>query len=228
MNELIFLGHSALIGIFTLCALAMSKEALIALICLLGVLSNLFVVKQTTLFGYNATCADAFTIGAVLGLNLLQEYYGRQITQKAIWLSFGALIAFTLLGQIHLLYLPSLFDETHALFVSILAVMPRITLASLVVFLVVQQVDCHLFALLKNRWQDKHLLIRYWSSILLCQLLDTILFSFLGLYGILDNIFQIIVISYIIKVLAIVVSSPAVAFSRYIVTRLQDTYGKPV
>ena len=73
MNELIFLSQIFLISASTLAALYIGKEALISLICLQCVLANIFVLKEITLCGLTATGSDAFTVGIVLGLNLLQN-----------------------------------------------------------------------------------------------------------------------------------------------------------
>jgi uncharacterized PurR-regulated membrane protein YhhQ (DUF165 family) len=48
------------------------------------------------------------------------------------------------------------------------------------------------------------------------QLLDTILFSLLGLYGLVANIWQIIIISYLIKLFAIGIATPLVGFSKWV------------
>jgi len=78
MNEFIFLLHIIIIAISSLVALRLGKEALVAYVCVLGILSNLFVTKQILLFGFNVIATDAFVVGAVLGLQLLQEYYGKK------------------------------------------------------------------------------------------------------------------------------------------------------
>src|SRR5438445_4228981 len=106
MNELIFILHTLIIAAFALGALALGPSALVAFVCIQCMLANLFVVKQITLFGFTATCADAFTVGATIGLNLLQEYFGKEIAKRTIWINFFLLIFYALLSQIHLFYLP--------------------------------------------------------------------------------------------------------------------------
>src|SRR6185436_11925481 len=120
MNELYFLLHSITVSTAALISLWFGKEALIGFISLCCILANLFVVKQTTLFGFDATCSDAFSIGAVLGLNLLQEYFGKTITKTAIWISFFLLIFYTVVSSIHLLYEPSVHDTMQQHYLSIL------------------------------------------------------------------------------------------------------------
>ena len=88
INELIFIFHCLIIASSSLFALFLGSYGLVAFICIQCILANLFVIKQITLFGYTATCSDAFTVGATLGLNLLQEYFGKNITKKTIWINF--------------------------------------------------------------------------------------------------------------------------------------------
>lgn len=217
MNEIVFIAHSLIIGAFTLTALRMGKYALVAMVALQAVLANLFVLKQHELFGLNATCADAYTIGAVVGLNLLQEYYGKRITQTAIWLSFGALVFYTVMSQFHLMYQPSSADFAHGHYAALLGLMPRIIIASFTSYFIVQQLDYYIFGALKQFFNGKYLVWRYYASICFCQLIDTILFSFLGLYGILDNIGEIIIFSYLIKLAAILIATPVMLLSKKMV-----------
>jgi len=208
MNTLIFLAQTSIIGISALIALQLGKEALVAFICTQCVLANLFVTKQITLFGFNATASDAFTIGAVLGLNLLQEYYGKNITKKAVWISFFILIFYAIMSQIQLIFVPSSFDVNQPHFYAILYAMPRITVASFSVYLFVQHLDRILYGYLKKLFNNEYLVARNYLSIGLCQLVDTILFSFLGLYGIVQNLGSIILISYTIKMVALFMTTP--------------------
>jgi len=218
-NELVFILHALLVGIGVLVATYWGQSALVAYIILQAILANLFITKQTTLFGLNATCSDAFVIGAVLGLNLLQEYYGNKSASSAIWTSFGLLVFYTCAAQIQLLYIPAAVDTMHDFFAALLSPMPRLTVASIIVYLIVQHLDAWLYGVLKRHWHTRDLVLRNYASIAITQLADTILFSFLALYGIVDNIFHIVLISYTIKVCAILMITPLIAFSQRVIPK---------
>jgi queuosine precursor transporter len=222
-NELIFIAHIIIISLSALVALRLGAHALVAFICLQCVLANLFVTKQITLLGLGATAADAFTIGAVLGLNLLQEYYGAAIARRAIWVNFFLLLFYALIGYLHLAYLPSSADTMHPHFMAILNPMPRIVIASFTVYLIAQYCDYLLYAFLKKALHDRLLVIRNYASIMITQFLDTVLFSFLGLYGLVDNIGHIIIISYTVKLCAIVIATPFIALSKQIIISSKET-----
>ncbi len=217
-NELLFLIHITILSLASLGALALGKEALVVFVCLQSVLANLFVTKQMTLCGLNATTADAFTIGSVIGLNLLQEYFGKQIAQKAIWINLGAQVLYIAATQLHLAYQPNAFDTMHSHCYALLSVMPRIVITSVAVFFVVQQLDYLLYGVLKKRFADRFLVFRNCISLGICQLLDTVLFTGIALYGIANNLTEIIIVSYTIKLIAIALITPCLALTRYIVS----------
>lgn len=215
-NELLFIAQTTLIGSSLLIALRMGKEALIAVIATQAVLANLFVVKQLALLSFNATAADAYAVGCMLGLNLLQEYYGKEITRSAIVISFFVAVFFAISSQLHLLYIPLITDTTHDAFNTILSATPRIVTASLCTYYIVQRFDMVLYGTLKNHFNGRLYILRNWISISCSQLLDTILFSFLGLYGIVTNVWEIILVSYSIKLAVLFLNTPFLVIARKI------------
>lgn len=218
LNELIFLLYTLFISVSCLYALRLGKEALIALVCLQAVLVNIFVTKQIALFGLCATASDALAIGASLGLNLLQEYWGKPVARTTIFLSFGAAIFYTIISQLHLAYIPHIVDTTHPHFCALFSPMPRIIIASLISYLITQVLDYRLYARLKARYQGSQFVIRNYLSLGCTQLLDTVLFSVLGLYGAIittsSALFDIIIISYGIKMIIIMTTVPVIALVR--------------
>lgn len=212
MNEALFLSHILIVIAFTLAALRLGKGALVALMALEGVLANLFVVKQMPLFGFAVTCSDVFAIGGILSLNLLQEYFGKDSAKQAVRISLLSLLFFACMAQIHLTYIPTSLDTTHTAFATIFSSSTRILFASLATFYLVQQIDVRLFPLLKGK-----LPIRIAISLLLSQLLDTLLFTFLGLYGLVESVFDVILLSFSLKCLIIAASAPFTALSKKMV-----------
>lgn len=215
MNELIFLGYIGIVSISALVALRLGKEALVSLICVQWVLANLFVTKQITLLGLNATTSDALAVGATLCLNLVQEYFGKELAQKTILIGFCSTLFYTVLSFLQILYCPSLHDTAHVHFCALLTPMPRIVVASVATYLIVQQIDFYLYGFLKKRMHNRSLTLRNYISVGITQLIDTVLFSFLGLYGLVASIRDIIVISYGVKLVILVIAAPCIALSKY-------------
>jgi queuosine precursor transporter len=190
--------------------LKMGAEALVALLCTQAILANLFVIKQITLFGLTATASDMYIVGSVLSLNLLQEYYGKHLARKAIWISFCLLIFYTIVSQIHIFYVPSASDFSQNYYYQLLSYMPRLTTASIIVYLLVQHFDTYFYGVLKRLFEGKYLLGRNMISIAISQALDTVLFSILGLYGIIGNIGHVMLVAFTIKIATMALLAPAV------------------
>jgi uncharacterized integral membrane protein (TIGR00697 family) len=203
MNEALFFIHILFVMLLTFAALRIGKEALVALSALQAVISNLFVLKQMVLFSWNVTCSDVYAVGTILSLNLVQEYFGKDAAKRSIWISFFGMFFFGLMSQLHLLYAPSPYDAGQSHFQFLLNPAPRLLLASWIAFFTVQHTDLYFFGFLKKTlnglsWKWRNLL-----SLLLSQLLDTFLFTFLGLWGTVASLGSIIAFSLTLKLLII-------------------------
>ncbi len=208
MNESIFFLHAAIVFGCSIAAFRLGKRALTTWVCLQAVVANLFVLKQITLFGLNVTCSDVFAISGIISLNLLQEHYGMPAAKKAVLDCFYFMLAFALLSQIHILYTPSSQDYTNKAYTSILSSAPRLFLASLLSFFLVQKIDMRLFAWIKKQMPSFSLSLRLLLSLLISQLLDTIFFTCIGLYGLIHSLWDMMLLSFLIKILVIAVFFP--------------------
>lgn len=217
MNFALLVFHILLVSALTLYFLRLGKEAMMAWLALLAVTANLFVHKQITLFGLSVTCSDALAVGYLLGSNLIQEFFGREPAKKSIWIAFSLSIAFVLLASVHLNYIPNHFDQTQEHFSILLKPMPRMIGASLFSFLIVQLIDISFFAYLRNKMGGKYLTFRVMMCATCAHGLDTLLFSILGLYGVIASITDVMLFSFSIKCLVTLVASPFVMLSRKIV-----------
>lgn len=214
MNELLFFLNIIIISLSTVIALKISKETLVAMVAIFCILSNFFVLKQITLFGLNPTASDAFSVGAILGLNLLQEYFGKKLARKTIWTCFFALVFYVIVSQIHIAYMPSIFDTSSKHFSFLLKFMPRIAIASISVTVFVQILDRIFYGFLQKKFESKYFMFRNLASLLIVQFIDTVLFTFSGLYGIISNVWQVIFVSFTVKIVTILISVPIISIFR--------------
>ena len=221
LNEIIFFIYILIISTSLLIALKISKQALIGLICIQVILVNLFVLKEIKLFNLTTTSSDALAVGITLGLNLIQEFFSKKEAQQTVFISFLCAIFYSMVTKLHLLYIPAANNtEISHSFNMILDSTPRIIIASLIVYLIAQSLDCILYSYLINKVNKKYFILRNYSSVIITQFIDTVLFSFLGLYKINENfssasvIVQIIIISYTIKLLVIFIAAPYISLSK--------------
>lgn len=212
MNELFFLLQLFLILLFTYGAFRLGEGALITAVSTHALMANLFVLKQISFFGFEVSCSDGFAVGSILGLNLLREHFGKKSAKKAISICFFFMIFFVVMSQMHLLFSPSIYDTSHAAYQLLLSPAPRLLIASLLVFYLIQHLDVRLFSWISHRLPLSPFSIRSSLSLVISQLFDTVLFSFLGLYGMVAKLSHIIFISFFIKIFIILTLGPLTAF----------------
>lgn len=203
-NNLLFLASVMLITTFGWGFLRFGKTALVAWIVLVSLSANLFVIKQITLFGLNATASDIFAVGGLFGLNLLQEYYGKDEAKRAAWITLACLLFFTVMSQIHLLYMPNQFDHTQTAYQHVFQHTPRIIFASIFTLFVVQQFDIRLYPFIRQRLPFFPITFASAFSICISQMLDTALFTVIGLYGIASALLEIFLVSCAIKLITLI------------------------
>jgi uncharacterized integral membrane protein (TIGR00697 family) len=118
------------------------------------------------------------------------------------------------MSKIHLWYQPLSSDTTHTAFTQILSHTTRISIASVSVYFVVQKLDLRLFSFLQKIFDGKYLSMRIGISLFITQFIDTVCFSFFGLYGLVDSIFDVILLSFLVKCVIISCSSFFVLLGR--------------
>ncbi len=212
-NILLFIMSAVAVAVFAKIVKKIAgKSGLITWIALQAVLSNLFVLKQINLFGLDATASDIFTIGGLLGLNLLQQHYGYQAAKQAISSAFLSLAFFCFVSQVHLLYIPTAYDFAHPAYSTLLSPTPRILAASVIAYVFSQTLNVFTFKHLSQRLGPSAGLTCHITSVLIAQTVDTILFSYLGLYGLMHNLLQVILVSSFIKTFALLSTLPFTQF----------------
>ncbi len=220
MNELLFTVYILTVSTASIIALALGREALSGLICIQAVLVNLFVTKQITLFGLTATASDALAVGITLCLNLLQEYYSKQAAQRALFISFFGALFYVCTAYLTIAYTPAVTDTMSLHLQALLMPAPRLIAASLGTYALVQYLDLLLYAFLKEYFHHRFFMLRNYCTLIISQFMDTVIFSFLGLYGInesfrsLNTLTAIIITSFIIKLLVIALAVPFIALTR--------------
>jgi queuosine precursor transporter len=215
INELLFFAHLLVNIIFLFYALRKGEFYLKVFHAFQIFLANFFVYKQIKLFSLDVTASDVFAIGAFLSLNLIREYFGKKSARSAIWSSFFILTTYIVMARIHLIYEPNIYDESHLAYALLINPSARLLGSSLLTFFLVQRIDLFLFQIFKKIWPNL-LSLRVFSCLAITNLIDTAMFSFLGLYGLVHNIFEIMIVSYVIKMFITLLSSPFLELSKKI------------
>ena len=213
-NNLIFLIQ-ALVGLsFFLFAFKLGKKWLIALMAASVVLMNIFVTKQMDIFGLTATGGNILYAVLFLGTDLLSEHYGKKSALRAVWIGFYASIFFLVMTQMVRWYTPNAADFAQSSFDTLFATTPRIVFASMVAYLVSQTLDVHLFQMIKNVTNNRFLWLRNNGSTIVSQFIDSTLFTTIAFYGVFPAIGEIIIFTWIIKMIVALLDTPFMYLSK--------------
>ncbi|OGZ08459.1 MAG: hypothetical protein A3D65_01105 [Candidatus Lloydbacteria bacterium RIFCSPHIGHO2_02_FULL_50_13] len=118
-------------------------------------------------------------------LDIMNERFGRKETQHMIFLAFVAQVAMAFFLWLGTQFTPDPFwasnsDSWNKFF----GLVPRITLASWIAFLISENVDAYVFAWFKKLTHDKHLWMRNAFSSIPALALDSLIFVPLAFYGV--------------------------------------------
>ncbi len=150
-----------------------------------------------------------FPISYIFG-DILTEVYGYRATRKIIWSGFAALL-FMSLAYTLVLRLPAApFWKDQAAFESILGLVPRVVIASVVGYLMGEFVNSYIMSKVKTLMDGNHLWVRTIGSTIVGEGVDTIFFVSILFGGVLPltEILTIMWSGYLFKVLYEIVATP--------------------
>ena len=209
-NEIIFLLQTVIMLLLTLGAFKMGKTYLKAFVGAAIVLANIFVTKQITLFGLDATGGNVMYAAIFLSTDLLSEHYSQEDAKEAVKIGFGTSLLYLIGGQFMLQYLPSSYDTVHDGMQNIFAFAPRILLGSLLAYLLSQFHDIWAYNFIREKTGQKWLWLRNNGSTWISQLIDSVIFAFVAFLGVfpLSVLLQIVVSTYLLKILVALLDTP--------------------
>ncbi len=230
MNEMIFIGFSLLLMTLNLFALKGGKYMLMLLIVVYTITMNVFVVKQFNLFGLAVTGGNALYGALFLATDLLSEHFGTKDARRSVYLGFFTMITFVLLMQVLLLFKTNEYDYSQDALNTLFKITPRIVVGSLLAYFIAQNIDIYIYEWIKKRTKGKHLWLRNNGSTMISQLIDTLVFTSVGLTAfeflpfagvIPTSIFwQNVLFTYLIKLLVAGIDTPFLYLSKHIVKHI--------
>lgn len=225
MNEMIFIGFSLFLMTLSLFALKGGKHFLTLLIVVYTITMNIFVVKQFNLFGLAVTGGNALYGAMFLSTDLLSEHFGKKVAKRAVYLGFFAMVVFVILMQVLLLFQTNQYDYAQDALNTLFTVTPRIIAGSLLAYFIAQNIDIYIYEWIKKRTQGKHLWLRNNGSTMISQLIDTLIFtsvgltafSFLPFEGVIPQeiFWQNVLFTYLIKLLVAGIDTPFLYLSKW-------------
>lgn len=226
-DEMLFI-LIAVIDLFVMvCMWKMGRRWLELFIILNYIFANVFVQKLTIIFGLEASVGAVFYAAIFLGTDIITEHFGKKAGYQLIWRAFFAVLSFTIVQQGVLLlnYTESSAVASEAMD-SLFSTVPRITAASLVVFIFVQRFDIWLYHWIHQKTKGAKLWLRNITSTLASQFLDTALFFTLAFYGVIPTniLINIMMVTFGIKIFIALADTPFIYLSYWIKgKKLSDT-----
>ncbi len=213
MNEALLIASAVLdIGIVFL-AYRMGKEWLYTTIVINLLLIALFGAKLIAIFGFATNIGNVFYASVFFATYLLLEHGKREDGERAIWIGVAAVAFFFVLmkGALYLTSIPET-AEVSALMDQVLALAPRVAIASVAAYIVAQYANVTLYTAWYEPDGGVHWWLRAMSVMMAAQLIDSLIFFTVAFVGKVptDVVLQSIIVGYVIKILIGAVSTPLI------------------
>ena len=194
-------------------------DALIGLYVIFIALSQIMASKIAVFdFGfYEFAAPAAVLVFAVTFLitDVVNEKFGRKETHKMIFIAFVTQVAMVVFLYIGGILEPAPFWANQQAWDLIFGIVPRITLASWVAFLVSENMDAYLFAWIKKLTHGKHLWMRNVFSSIISLSVDTLIFVSLAFYGLGFPILPLIIGQFATKYAVAIIDIPFMYLNRW-------------
>lgn len=209
MNEFLFLGTAVFCLGMTLLAFRLwGKKGLYVWIALATIIANIEVVKCVDMFGMAVTLGNIMYGSLFLCTDIASELYGGKEARKLVAVGFFALVVFTIVVQVGLLYVPNAQDWASESMKQIFSLTPRICLASVVGYITSNTLDTFLYDWIAKKTTKKW--IRNNGSTFTSQIVDSVLFSVIAFAGVFEwsMIWELAITTYAIKAIFAVLDTP--------------------
>ncbi len=150
--------------------------------CLL--VANIIAVKLVSIGGLVVPAGVIAYPLTFLFTDVIAELYGRRIASRVVWVGFGASILMVALVFGSRLLPPAPFWTDQPAYESVLGMVPRIVLASMIAYLISQHHDVFAFHFWRQKTKARFLWLRNNASTMVSQALDTGVFITIAFWGV--------------------------------------------
>lgn len=189
--------------------------------------ANIEVLILVRAFGMNMTLGNILFASTFLVTDILSELYVKHAANTAVKLGIATTVCFVAISSSWLLYRPAADDTMMPPIRAVFSHTPRVMLASLAVYVIVQFFDVWLyhawwnFTTKKTGDKERFLWLRNNGSTLVSQLLNTVLYTWFAFAGVYDTktLVSIAVSSYVIFIVTSLADTPFIYLCRAISRR---------
>lgn len=193
-----------------------SKDGLFMWAGLAPVLANIMTVKNTSILGFNSTCGTVLFASVFLCTDIISEHFGEQASKKAVYIGVVSNLIFIVSSQICLKYIPSEVDVMSNTLKDLFSLNLRVTLSSILCYLLSNIGDVIIYNKLKNRTKGKLVWLRNNVSTIICNCTENFAFIFLAYVGIfnIQTIISIAVATCVIETIVAILDTPFLYIAR--------------
>jgi uncharacterized integral membrane protein (TIGR00697 family) len=190
------------------------KMGLYTSVVLSILLANLGGPKLIMIFGYETSMGVIIYSGIYFATDLLSERYGKREAARAVMLGFAASLILVLMISLSLMYQPSPSKDfalrVHQAFLTMFDFTPRFVFGSLLAYLLSQRFDVFMFHYIRSKTGARHLWLRNNGSTMLSQGIDTVLYSLVVWWGVVDleTALSLGAVKYVIKIVIAALDTP--------------------
>lgn len=222
-NELMFLLSIVFyLGTVLLAYRFFGKAGLFVWTAVGVILANIEVIKMVDMFGMSVTLGNALYASTFVVTDILSENHSKKDATKAVNIGLFITVVWVLATQLILGFKPNELDFINPAFTDMFGLMPRMTIAGIATYAVVQRLDVHLYHgwwKLTDKWfgsSDKFVWVRNNGSTLVSQFADTVIFTLVAFVGVLptEEMLPLIITSYILKSMVAVLDTPVIYIAR--------------
>lgn len=224
-NELILILTLVVeFGLLELMYFFFKKEGVLAWSVLATVTYNIEVMILVHAFGADMTLGNVLFASTFLATDILSENYDKKTADKAVLISIVTSILFLAISQSWFLYHPASQDTASPQIRAVFSQTPRLILASVAVYILVQFMDVWLYHRIwhfteeKSGSRQRFLWLRNNAATLVSQLINSFLYNWLAFYKIYPTrtLVSISLSSFAIFVVTSLVDTPFIYLSRKI------------
>jgi uncharacterized integral membrane protein (TIGR00697 family) len=169
------------------------------------------------IFGMHTSLGMIIYSGIYFATDLLSERYGRQEAQQAVLLGFATSIILVLIMTVSLLFIPTESSlPIHEAIVLMFGFTPRFVFGSIFAYLISQSFDVWVFHYMKRKTKGRHLWLRNNVSTLASQAVDTVLYSLVVWWGVvqLNMAIHLGLAKYLFKFIIALIDTPFIYWAR--------------
>jgi uncharacterized integral membrane protein (TIGR00697 family) len=189
----------------------------------LAVKVSAFDLGFDTFFGPSGVLVFSVTY---LLTDIINEKFGRRETHKMILIAFISQVAMVFFFWLGIKFPPAPFWDLQSAWEQIFSIVPRITIASWVAFLISENFDAIVYAWFKRLTKGRHLWARNVISSIPALLLDSLVFIPIAFAGVLP-LWSLIVGQTVVKWLVGLINIPFMYINRWILLPSDRTIDRP-